>query len=210
MWGGIIGLIGLGYDHSDCRREVVVVERRLLLKEEAPSGGYGTTERHQESVPLRYQEAAVTGFRWKCQNRKESRGRRNDTAMQRGVRSRPYQTVVAAFDTAAHRVALAPLCIPYSYIRSPVLRDRDRPVSLAPNRPLAGPESNRKFGRSKRNSSRERSSAPDGRPAGVSPLRSSLFFFRIGGFEAFGEPGVDRRQQIAGFARPPRSHISRA
>ena len=69
MWRGIVGLIGLGYDHSDCRREAVVVERRLLLKEELHLRRVRMTETHRESVPLRYQEAAVTGFRWKRQNR---------------------------------------------------------------------------------------------------------------------------------------------
>jgi uncharacterized protein (TIGR02271 family) len=40
--------------------EVLVVERRLLLKEEVRIRRVRTTERHQESVTLRYQEAVVT------------------------------------------------------------------------------------------------------------------------------------------------------
>ncbi|MGC2199360.1 MAG: YsnF/AvaK domain-containing protein [Stellaceae bacterium] len=40
--------------------EVLVVERRLFLKEEVRIRRVRTTERHQESVTLRHQEAAVT------------------------------------------------------------------------------------------------------------------------------------------------------
>ena len=40
--------------------EVLVVERRLLLKEEVHIRRVRTTERHQESVTLRYHEAVVT------------------------------------------------------------------------------------------------------------------------------------------------------
>jgi len=40
--------------------EVLVVERRLLLKEEVRVRRVRSTERHQESVTLRYHEAMVT------------------------------------------------------------------------------------------------------------------------------------------------------
>ena len=40
--------------------EVLVVERRLLLKEEVRVRRVHSTERHQESVTLRHQEAVVT------------------------------------------------------------------------------------------------------------------------------------------------------
>jgi uncharacterized protein (TIGR02271 family) len=40
--------------------EVVVVERRLMLKEEVRIRRVRTTERHQERVTLRHQEAVVT------------------------------------------------------------------------------------------------------------------------------------------------------
>jgi uncharacterized protein (TIGR02271 family) len=40
--------------------EVLVVERRLFLKEEVRIRRVRTTERHQESVTLRHQEAVVT------------------------------------------------------------------------------------------------------------------------------------------------------
>jgi uncharacterized protein (TIGR02271 family) len=40
--------------------EVLVVERRLILKEEVRIRRVRSTERHQESVTLRYQEAVVT------------------------------------------------------------------------------------------------------------------------------------------------------
>ena len=40
--------------------EVLVVERRLLLKEEVRVRRVRSTERHQESVTLRYHEAVVT------------------------------------------------------------------------------------------------------------------------------------------------------
>ncbi len=40
--------------------EVLVVERRLFLKEEVRIRRVRTTERHQESVRLRHQEAVVT------------------------------------------------------------------------------------------------------------------------------------------------------
>jgi uncharacterized protein (TIGR02271 family) len=40
--------------------EVLVVERRLVLKEEVRITRVRTTERHQESVTLRHQEAVVT------------------------------------------------------------------------------------------------------------------------------------------------------
>ena len=40
--------------------EVLVVERRLLLKEEVHVRRVRSTERHQESVTLRHQEAVVT------------------------------------------------------------------------------------------------------------------------------------------------------
>jgi uncharacterized protein (TIGR02271 family) len=40
--------------------EVLVVERRLVLKEEVRIRRVRTTERHQESVTLRHQEAVVT------------------------------------------------------------------------------------------------------------------------------------------------------
>jgi uncharacterized protein (TIGR02271 family) len=40
--------------------EVLVVERRLFLKEEVRIRRARTTERHRESVRLRYQEAVVT------------------------------------------------------------------------------------------------------------------------------------------------------
>ncbi len=40
--------------------EVVVVERRLILKEEVLIRRIRTTERHQENVTLRFQEAEVT------------------------------------------------------------------------------------------------------------------------------------------------------
>ena len=40
--------------------EVLVVERRLFLKEEVRVRRVRTTERHQESVTLRHQEAVVT------------------------------------------------------------------------------------------------------------------------------------------------------
>jgi len=40
--------------------EVLVIERRLLLKEEVRVRRVRSTERHQESVTLRYHEAVVT------------------------------------------------------------------------------------------------------------------------------------------------------
>jgi uncharacterized protein (TIGR02271 family) len=40
--------------------EVLVVERRLVLKEEIHIRRVRTTERHKETVTLRYQEAVVT------------------------------------------------------------------------------------------------------------------------------------------------------
>jgi uncharacterized protein (TIGR02271 family) len=40
--------------------EMLVVERRLFLKEEVRIRRVRTTEKHQESVTLRYQEAVVT------------------------------------------------------------------------------------------------------------------------------------------------------
>lgn len=40
--------------------ELLVVERRLFLKEEVRIRRVRTTERHQESVTVRYQEAVVT------------------------------------------------------------------------------------------------------------------------------------------------------
>jgi stress response protein YsnF len=40
--------------------EVLVVERRLVLKEEVHIRRVRTTERHKEMVMLRYQEAVVT------------------------------------------------------------------------------------------------------------------------------------------------------
>jgi len=40
--------------------EVLVVERRLMLKEEVHVRKVRTTERHQETVALRYQEAVVS------------------------------------------------------------------------------------------------------------------------------------------------------
>jgi uncharacterized protein (TIGR02271 family) len=40
--------------------EVLVIERRLFLKEEVRIRRVRTTERHQESVTLRHQEAVVT------------------------------------------------------------------------------------------------------------------------------------------------------
>jgi stress response protein YsnF len=40
--------------------EVLVIERRLMLKEEVHIRKVRTTERHQETVTLRYQEAVVS------------------------------------------------------------------------------------------------------------------------------------------------------
>ena len=56
--------------------EIVVVERRLVLKEELRIRRVSTKERHQETVVLREQEALITR---KEADRAESTGRRNTT-----------------------------------------------------------------------------------------------------------------------------------
>jgi len=43
--------------------ERLIVERRLVLKEEIRVTRVRTTQRHQEKIPLRYQEAVITRYR---------------------------------------------------------------------------------------------------------------------------------------------------
>ena len=43
--------------------ERLVVERQVVLKEEIRVTRVRTTERHQEKIPLRYQEAVITRYR---------------------------------------------------------------------------------------------------------------------------------------------------
>ena len=86
--------------------EVVVVERRLILKEEIRIVRRRIEDRHVETVALRRQEAVVTRF---------AAGIDDDEALQyfasqpsksgRGNQSMEHETIVAVYDTAAHAQA---------------------------------------------------------------------------------------------------------
>jgi uncharacterized protein (TIGR02271 family) len=54
--------------------EVLVVERRLFLKEEVHVRRVRTTERHQETVRLRHQEAVITRVQGGSTEERESSG----------------------------------------------------------------------------------------------------------------------------------------
>jgi uncharacterized protein (TIGR02271 family) len=85
--------------------EVLVIERRLLLKEEVRVRRVRSTERHQESVTLRHHEAVVT----RLPVEPPAAGQSPRLAQSRSSPTRrdsmSYQTIVAAFDTAAHAQA---------------------------------------------------------------------------------------------------------
>jgi uncharacterized protein (TIGR02271 family) len=92
--------------------EKLVVERRLVLKEEVRIKRVRTTESHKETVMLRYQEAVVTRHpsdtvstdagsvltSGQANPERESCDRRRS----KGESHMAYETVVAVFDTRAH------------------------------------------------------------------------------------------------------------
>jgi uncharacterized protein (TIGR02271 family) len=87
--------------------EVLVVERRLVLKEEVRIRRVRNIERHQESVTLRYQEAAVTRLPVEAPRRGKAPRTAERSSNPTRSETMNYQTVVAAFDTAAHAQAAA-------------------------------------------------------------------------------------------------------
>jgi len=86
--------------------EVVVLERRLVLKEEVRVRRVRTTKTHQESVVLRHQEAVVTRLSAEPATAGKS-PEATEAPPQPNIRrsSMSYQTIVAAYDTAAHAQA---------------------------------------------------------------------------------------------------------
>jgi uncharacterized protein (TIGR02271 family) len=85
--------------------ELLVVERRLFLKEEVRVKRVRSTQRHQETVTLRHHEAVVTRLPVATPAAGSDRDWRPGPAVQTGGISMSYQTVVAAFDTNAHAQA---------------------------------------------------------------------------------------------------------
>jgi uncharacterized protein (TIGR02271 family) len=87
--------------------EILVVERRLILKEEVRIRRVRTTDHHKEAVKLRYQEAVVTrhpGDTGKADP--GSGGKRipngSDAIEEQRRNDMAYETIVAVFDTRAH------------------------------------------------------------------------------------------------------------
>jgi len=92
--------------------EILVVERRLVLKEEVRVRRVETTEPHKETVMLRYQEAVVTRHPGDTGNTDagsvltsgQAKPEREwcDRRRSIGETHMAYETVVAVFDTRAH------------------------------------------------------------------------------------------------------------
>ena len=87
--------------------EVVVVERRLILKEEIRIVRRRIEDRHVETVALRRQEAVVTRFTPDTAAHvvKLSYESQQHQALERGERPMEHETIVAVYDTAAHAEA---------------------------------------------------------------------------------------------------------
>jgi uncharacterized protein (TIGR02271 family) len=87
--------------------EIVVVERRLVLKEEIRLQRVQTTERHREKVILREQEATIEriGQMGRGASRSPSLSDGPTTLSNPGYVQMTNETIVAVYDTAAHAAA---------------------------------------------------------------------------------------------------------
>ncbi len=81
--------------------EIVVVERRLMLKEELHIRRVHTTEQHQERVVLRRQETLVTRTPVESPAARDPRAGTEGNQPGREM-TMAYETIVAVFDTAEH------------------------------------------------------------------------------------------------------------
>ena len=85
--------------------EVVVVERRLLLKEEIILQRVHATERHRENVPLREQEAVIVREPKDTASAPPSQGDKPLILCDEGERPMINETIVAVFDREADAAA---------------------------------------------------------------------------------------------------------
>lgn len=85
--------------------EVVVVERRLVLKEEVRITRRRVQSRHVETASLRKQEAVVTRTSPGESPASQSQSEAEPTSPKRGNELMEHETIVAVYDTAAHAQA---------------------------------------------------------------------------------------------------------
>ena len=85
--------------------EVVVVERRLVLKEEVRITRRRVQSRHVETASLRMQEAVVTRISPGESPASRSQSEARPTSPKRGNEPMEHETIVAIYDTPAHAQA---------------------------------------------------------------------------------------------------------
>ena len=87
--------------------EVVVVERRLVLKEEIRILRHRVENHHIQTVQLRQQEAIVTRFASNARTQASTNSYDSQQQQRSGQGNRPmeHETIVAVYDTAAHAQA---------------------------------------------------------------------------------------------------------
>ncbi len=85
--------------------EVVVVERRLVLKEEVRITRRRVQSRHVETASLRRQEAVVTRIGPGESPASQSQSEAKPTSPKRGNEPMEHETIVAIYDTPAHAQA---------------------------------------------------------------------------------------------------------
>ena len=85
--------------------EVVVIERRLVLKEEVRITRRRVQSRHVETASLRMQEAVVTRISPGESPASQSQSEAKPTSPKRGNEPMEHETIVAIYDTAAHAQA---------------------------------------------------------------------------------------------------------